>query len=123
VQSSSHPPFYRESLSEAEEAIGAGSDQVAASKRSYRALPLNVVTAPAPDSPTPNGLDPEFLARGKIVTVMHDEVARLSSRGINRTIPGASHEIMLSAPQAVIDAVDEVVIKVRQEQSAARLHH
>lgn len=81
VQSSSHPPLYRESLSEEEEAIGAGSDQVAAS-------------------------------------VMHDEVARLSSRGVNRTVPGASHRIMLSAPQAVIDAVDEVVTEVRQQRAA-----
>lgn len=51
VQSSSHPPLYRESLSEEEEAIGAGSDQVAAS-------------------------------------VMHDEVARLSSRGGQPHRPG-----------------------------------
>jgi len=118
MQSSSHPPLYRESLSEEEEAIGAGSDQVAASKRSYGDLPLIVLTAPAPDSPTPNGPDPEFLARGKIVTLMHEEVARLSSRGVNRTVPGASHRIMLSAPQAVIDAVYEVVTEVRQQRAA-----
>ena len=118
MQSSSHPPLYRESLSEEEEAIGAGSDQVAASKRSYGDLPLIVLTAPAPDSPITNGLDPEVIARGKIVTVMHDEVARLSSRGINRSVPGASHRMMLSAPQAVIDAVNEVVTEIRQEQSA-----
>ena len=111
---SSHPALYRESLSEEEEAIGAGSDEVAASRRSYGDRPLIVLTAPAPDSPTPNGPDAEFVARGKIVMVMHDEVARLSSRGVNRSVPGASHQIMLSAPQAVIDAVDEVVTEVRQ---------
>jgi hypothetical protein len=50
-------------------------------------------------------------------------MAQLSSRGVNRTIPGATHAIMLSAPQAVIDAVDEVVADVRQEQTAARPKH
>ena len=95
-----------------------GSDEVAASKRSYGDLPLIVLTAPAPDSPTPNGPDPEFIARGKIVTDMHDEVARFSSRGVNRAVPGASHRTMISAPQAVIDAVDEVVTDVRRQRPA-----
>jgi pimeloyl-ACP methyl ester carboxylesterase len=118
AQLSSHPPLYRESLSEEEESIGAGSDQVEASKRSYGDLPLIVLTAPAPDSPTPNGPDAEFLARNKVVAAMHDETARLSSRGTNRIVPGASHRIMISAPQAVIDAVEEVVAQVRQRQAA-----
>jgi pimeloyl-ACP methyl ester carboxylesterase len=118
MQLTSHAPLYRESLSEAEEAIGAGSDQVAASKRSYGDIPLVVLTAPASDQPTPNGPDPEFLARGKIVMAMHDETARLSSRGVNRAVPGASHRIMLSVPQAVIEAVDEVVTEVRQKRTA-----
>ena len=45
---SSHPPFYRESVSEEVEAIGAGSDQVEASKRSYGRLPLIVLTSTTP---------------------------------------------------------------------------
>jgi hypothetical protein len=49
---------------------------------------------------------------------MHDETARLSSRGVNRAVPGASHRIMLSVPQAVIEAVDEVVTEVRQKRTA-----
>ena len=46
---------------------------------------------------------------------MHDETARLSARGVNRTVPGATHHIMLSVPQAVIDALNEVVAEVRQD--------
>lgn len=45
MQTSSHPAFYRESLSEDVEASGAGSDQVEASKRSYGDLPLIVLTS------------------------------------------------------------------------------
>ena len=36
-------------------------------------------------------------------------LARLSSRGVHRIIKGSSHEIQLDKPQAVIDAVDEVL--------------
>jgi pimeloyl-ACP methyl ester carboxylesterase len=117
---SSHPPFFRETLSEEEQAFGAGSDQIEASRRSYGALPLIVLTSTTPESPDPEHPDPCFDARTKVVIAMHEETARLSSRGVNRTIPGATHHIMLTAPRAVIDAVDEVVADVRQEQAAAR---
>jgi pimeloyl-ACP methyl ester carboxylesterase len=118
---SSRPAYWREDLSEDEEAIGAGSDQVEASKRSYGALPLIVLTSSAPSDP--NRKDPYFDARQKVVIAMHDEMAQLSSRGVNRTIPGATHHIMESVPRAVIDAIDEVVADVRQEQVAAQPSH
>ena len=40
---------------------------------------------------------------------MHEALARLSSRGVHRFIKGSGHEIQLDKPQAVIDAVDEVL--------------
>jgi len=120
AQTSSHPAFWRESLSEYEESIGAGADQVAASKRSYGAMPLIVLTSTTRDSPDPNHSDPYFEARGPVVIAMHDEMAHLSSHGVNRVIPGATHQIELSVPQAVIDAVDEVVAAVRQGRAAPR---
>ena len=123
AQLSSRPPFFRTALSEHEAEFGAGSDQVAASKRPYGALPLIVLTSSAPESPDPRHPDPYFEARTRVVIVMHEETARLSSRGVNRTIPGATHHIMLSTPQAVIDAVDEVVAEVRQDRAAARSQH
>lgn len=43
----------------------------------------------------------------------HDEIATLSSRGVNRIVPEATHYIQHDQPQAVIDAVNEVVEAVR----------
>jgi pimeloyl-ACP methyl ester carboxylesterase len=123
AQLSSHPPFFRAALSEAEEELGAGADQVEASKRSYGALPLIVLTSTTPESPDPSHPDPYFDARTKVVIAMHEETAHLSSRGVNRTIPGATHHIMLSVPQAVIDAVNEVVAEVRHGRTVARPQH
>ena len=123
-QMSSHPSFTRTTLSEKEEAFGAGSDQVDASKRSYGALPLIVLTSTTPDTPPdPSHPDPYFNARTKVVIAMHEETARLSSRGVNHTISNATHHIMLSKPRAVIDAVNEVVAAVRKNQSATRSKH
>jgi pimeloyl-ACP methyl ester carboxylesterase len=45
----------------------------------------------------------------KIWIARHEALAHLSSRGVHRFIKGADHEIQLVKPQAVIDAVDEVL--------------
>jgi pimeloyl-ACP methyl ester carboxylesterase len=45
----------------------------------------------------------------KVWIAMHDALAHLSSRGVHRIIKGSGHEIQLDKPQAVIDAVDEVL--------------
>jgi len=39
----------------------------------------------------------------------HEALAHLSSRGVHRVIEASGHEIQLDKPQAVIDAVDEVL--------------
>ena len=51
----------------------------------------------------------------KVWIAMHEALAHLSSRGVHRIIKGSGHEIQLDKPQAVIDAVDEVL---RQLQTA-----
>jgi pimeloyl-ACP methyl ester carboxylesterase len=45
----------------------------------------------------------------KVWIGMHEDLAHLSSRGVHRFIKGSGHEIQLDRPQAVIDAVDEVL--------------
>lgn len=43
----------------------------------------------------------------------HETLARLSSRGVHRIIKGSGHEIQLEYPQAVVDAVKEVLRSAR----------
>ena len=45
----------------------------------------------------------------KVWIALHEALAHLSSRGIHRYIKGSGHHIQLDKPQAVIDAVDEVL--------------
>jgi pimeloyl-ACP methyl ester carboxylesterase len=45
----------------------------------------------------------------KVWTALQQGLAHLSSRGVHRIIKDSSHHIQLDKPQAVIDAVDEVL--------------
>jgi pimeloyl-ACP methyl ester carboxylesterase len=95
----------------------ADAELVANPKRSYGDMPLVVLTATIDQKLPPNVSPPskEQLAafhaeweRG------HDEIAALSTRGVNRRVPDATHYIQYDQPQAVIDAVDEVVEAARR---------
>jgi hypothetical protein len=73
------------------------------------AMPLVVLSIEHPwISGTPAGvrLDQSY---GKVWNALHADLARLSSRGVHRIIIGSRHHIQLDKPQAVIDAVDEVL--------------
>jgi pimeloyl-ACP methyl ester carboxylesterase len=81
------------------------------------AMPLVVLSIEQPwNIGTPAGVR---LVRsyGKIWNALHQDLAHLSSRGVHRIIKGSGHEIQLDQPQAVIDAVDEVL---RELQAGAR---
>lgn len=77
--------------------------------RSLGAMPLVVLSATNEwKVSTPAGL--RFnRAWPKFWFAEHEALAHLSSRGVHRIIEGSSHEIQLDKPQAVIDAVDEVL--------------
>ncbi len=53
---------------------------------------------------------------------MHDALAHLSSRGVHRVIKGSGHEIQLERPQAVIDAVAEVLRQLPSSLGADGSH-
>jgi pimeloyl-ACP methyl ester carboxylesterase len=49
----------------------------------------------------------------KLWFAQHEALAHLSSRGVHRVIEHSRHEIQLDKPQAVVDAVDEVLRELR----------
>jgi pimeloyl-ACP methyl ester carboxylesterase len=79
-------------------------------QRRLGAMPLVVLSTEYSwgDSGTPAGI---WFHRSysKIWIARHEALAHLSSRGVHRIIQGSGHEIQLDKPQAVIDAVDEVL--------------
>jgi pimeloyl-ACP methyl ester carboxylesterase len=81
------------------------------------AMPMVVLSIERPwDIDTPAGAR---LVRsyGKIWNDLHQDLAQLSSRGVHRIIKGSGHDIQMDKPQAVIDAVNEVL---RELQAGAK---
>ena len=104
------PAHLQTELSEFDGIIGSSSDQVAAARRSYDSIPLIVLTAGSPKIP---GLSPAQLnTLLGIIKQMHGELAALSTRGVDRLVPGSSHYVQMDNPQAVIDAVEDVLSQV-----------
>ena len=80
--------------------------------RSLGAMPLAVLSAESTwDNGTPAGA--HFAQEyEKVWRAMHEDLARLSSHGVHRIIKGSGHEIQLDKPEAVVDAVDDVLRQV-----------
>ena len=87
------------------------SQQVVAESRHFGTMPLIVLTRGALSSDLPRD---QAQLEWKLWNGMHDKLARLSSAGINRVVPGSGHYIHLDKPDAVVDAVAEVVSRARE---------
>jgi pimeloyl-ACP methyl ester carboxylesterase len=80
-------------------------------RRNYKDMPLVVLTSsklPSFDASTPQAVvrdAPLLLAE---LMVAHDEIAGLSTRGVNREVPDSGHYIQIEHPEAVLTAVEEV---------------
>jgi pimeloyl-ACP methyl ester carboxylesterase len=105
------PYHLRSMLSELDGMLGPSSDQAAAARRSYGAIPLIVLTAGNPMLPGLSASDQEAVL--KVIKHMHGEQAALSSRGGDRVVPDSGHYVQLDQPKAVIDAVSEVLAAVK----------
>ncbi|HEU4651289.1 MAG TPA: alpha/beta hydrolase [Croceibacterium sp.] len=84
--------------------------------RSYGDMPLIVLTALLEPPPPPNApaeMVAALAARAVEWNKAHDELAALSTRGINARVPGGTHGLQDSRPQVVIDAVEAVVAEAR----------
>jgi pimeloyl-ACP methyl ester carboxylesterase len=79
--------------------------------RHYGAIPLTVLTAGInPGAPGP-------VAEWKRA---NQELATLSTRGTWRLVPDSGHDIPSEKPQAVIDAINEVIDAAREAKAGAR---
>jgi pimeloyl-ACP methyl ester carboxylesterase len=80
--------------------------------RSFGNRPLIVLTAGLSDR-GPEQSEADYKAFAAIWKKGHDRLAARSTRGESIVVPGAHHSIQLEQPQAVIDAIQRVVVEVR----------
>jgi pimeloyl-ACP methyl ester carboxylesterase len=93
-----------------------GSAVVVNPTRNYGDMPLLVLTATVQPPPPPDMPAEQRAAADAFFeewSRAHDQLAALSSRGVNMRVPGAHHYIQRSKPQVVIDAVEAVVAEAR----------
>jgi pimeloyl-ACP methyl ester carboxylesterase len=97
--------------------LGRHLDQSAADlanpARDYGDIPLVVLTAGATPTDLPEPALAAWPQHAAVWTRGHDEVAALSSRGVNRIVPDAGHYIQTDRPDVVIATVIEVVEAAR----------
>jgi len=85
------------------------------------ALPLIVLTAGEPPAiPVSGAAKAQMPALQAAWSDMHDEMARLSTRGTNRLVPQATHNIYLDRPDVVTGAIGEVLGAYRAKADAPR---
>jgi pimeloyl-ACP methyl ester carboxylesterase len=88
------------------------ADQVRAAARPFGDMPVIVLTH-APFPKTPSETQEMRDAKNQLWLELHRQIAALSTRGRQRTVDGASHDIPFDKPQVVIEAVHYVVEQAR----------
>jgi len=107
------PAFQNAQLSEEENMFTTNTAQLHAARRSLGDLPLIVLT----ESPQPRGkteTQEQRDAKNRLWLSLNQDIATLSTRGVDRVVAGAGHAIQFDQPQAVVDAILEVLAAARR---------
>jgi pimeloyl-ACP methyl ester carboxylesterase len=113
TSATSKPAYWRANVDEWE-AIKVSDEQLRKLRRPFGDMPVVVLTRGVspyavpgkPQSPLNKAMEDENAA-------IHKETAALSTRGKQRVVPGAGHVIHADKPDAVVDAVLEVLNDVK----------
>ncbi|HEY2347344.1 MAG TPA: alpha/beta hydrolase [Xanthomonadaceae bacterium] len=100
--------FQRALMSEQENYQHASADEVIAARRWYGDMPL-IVLKSSPSERRPDEPQAHRDAVNRIHAFFADQLAALSRRGVVRPVADSTHDIQNTRPQAVIDAILEVL--------------
>lgn len=98
------------------------SDEVRVAKRSYGDMPL-VVLSRAPFPRQPHETQAMRDAKNYLWVELHDDIAALSTRGVNEIVPGSGHYIQFDKPGVVIEAIRQVIDTVRADDHVSTAAH
>jgi len=107
------PSFLQARLWEDEAFDFDSAAQLRMTRRSYGDLPMIVLTRAMSDEEDGAPID----VSGHLHLKLHQDLAGLSARGVQRTVPRSSHDIHMDQPQAVIGAIVEVVEAARAQRT------
>jgi pimeloyl-ACP methyl ester carboxylesterase len=99
-------------LAERDAAFNGADDRAAdAARHTLGNMPIIILTSTLHPGPPAMAADMDKV--GLAVYALHSQMTGLSTRARHRVVPGASHYIQYDKPQAVLDAVAEVLADVR----------
>ena len=103
------PAYQQANLTEDENLHFASSDQLRVARSWYGDMPLVVLAAGDRPKARKGETQAHRDAINRMWYVLFDELAALSTRGVNRVVPDTGHDIPMTQPEAVSGAVLEVV--------------
>ena len=109
--------YQQASASEENNYQHASADEDIAARRWYGNLPLIVLTS-TPGRPSANETPAHRDALNRVHAAFADQLAALSKRGVVRPVPDSTHDIQNTQPQAVIDAILDVLKDVDRKKLA-----
>jgi pimeloyl-ACP methyl ester carboxylesterase len=102
------PSTWRTIASEGVSLNGASAGELDAARRRLGNMPLIVLTAA--NAVSMFGLPPDESQTAKAVwEATHEELARLSDRGVRRDVPDCGHMVQVERPDVVVAAIREVI--------------
>lgn len=108
------PRYQQASLTEGENMAAASYEQLLAARRWYGNMPLIVLAAPHPRRASETQERRNSLEA--VWTVLYDQLAALSTRGVVRRVPDTDHYIQLNKPDAVNNAIMDVLGELTRQK-------
>jgi pimeloyl-ACP methyl ester carboxylesterase len=90
------------------------ADQTRATRKDFGDMPIIVLTH-QPQRQTDDETPEQQNKRTLIWEDLHNQVAAMSTRGINAIVPHADHYIQFDRPQVVVDAVNQSIFIARED--------
>lgn len=109
-------PYQEATRSEIQNFWAASSDETRATRRDFGDMPIIYLTH-APYKPVAGVTQLLQDQRTAMIEQMHNEVAAMSTHGINEIVPRAGHIINYDRPEIVIDAINEVIAIAGREST------
>lgn len=123
AEEATRPSNYKAILGELDAFTTIDSGELIAARKAAGAHPLGdkpLIILTAANQTAPGLSAQDVAAIHRVWIAMHDEMAGLSTKGVNRIVDGASHYIHRDKPQVFLDAVSEVLEAVRGPAETAR---
>jgi pimeloyl-ACP methyl ester carboxylesterase len=110
-------PMYKQCVDEPDPHFSEAINNALRARRSFGDLPLIVLAASSPRPRRKNETEAHFALSAKVQDSLYQQLVALSTRGRYKVVPNSTHQIQIDQPQAVSDAIFEVMGLARPDKA------